>query len=348
VDFSETRGVEGVTPDEVPLPVGAASEGPEYPKPKYMQSRQTLNDRSESSKTAQVVDQAVSGTNANIATRQQYNKQGQQQGFQQDPQRGPQQGPQPRRPAMPQQPLTPGRSPQRAFNAGPQQQRAGYIQGNSIPPQRPQQAPNYFNNNSPNLQHLNAAQNQVVQPPAQFQRGQQPSNLAHCETPPQMVPQGHNPPAAFFTARAAEMVQVANATLPPDAPTFNPHAESPSIRKTSGIDHTKSLPVNRQLLGSQNPASNAQQTVRTNFANPQLDATRRIGMPGNPSPVMNRSTYKPPGPANAKRPSDGSGVRYASSVPWIIFARMRSDTRLRQATTNTTCRSAGSPAQRGS
>lgn len=47
--------------------------------------------------------------------------------------------------------------------------------------------------------------------------------------------------------------------------------------------------------------------IRTNFVNPQADLNRRIGMPGGgvPSPLANRSAYKPPGPM--KRPIDAGG-----------------------------------------
>ncbi|KAH0543835.1 hypothetical protein FGG08_001874 [Glutinoglossum americanum] len=304
VDFSETHGAEDVNPDEVVLPVAATSERLERQKGADMQYHQALNGRNDPSKAVQAANQSANGTNA---TGQQYSGQGPQQNPRPNPQpvaqQGFQQGPQQSRPMMPRQPQTPGRSPQRASNAGVQQR----VQGNPVPPQRLQNAPSHFNNNHPNQPNSNAAQ-----APVQHQRAQQPSNLAHCETPPTAVPQGHNPPAAFFTARAAEIVQVSNAIAPSDAPTFNPYAESPSIRKTSGIDHTKSKPVPRQSLSSQNPAPGVPPMARINLANPQLDATRRIGMPGNPSPILNRNSYsysyKPPGPATTKRPADGSGT----------------------------------------
>lgn len=44
-----------------------------------------------------------------------------------------------------------------------------------------------------------------------------------------------------------------------------------------------------------------------NLANPQLDATRRIGAPGSPSPMSmgNRNSYKPP--TMTKRPMVDAG-----------------------------------------
>lgn len=114
----------------------------------------------------------------------------------------------------------------------------------------------------------------------------------------------HDPPVGFFTARAAETLQ--NGTgLPLKAPAFNPHLESPSIRKTAGVDHTKTKPVGREAVGAP-----PQPTVpRANFANPQSDKTRRIGMPmGAASPLQNRGSYKPP---QMKRPVENSGPRSA-------------------------------------
>jgi len=86
---------------------------------------------------------------------------------------------------------------------------------------------------------------------------------------------------------------------------FNVHAESPSIRKTPGVDHNSSKPLTKQLKhvpGATQNAEAAAPPTRTNIVNPQLDVTRRIGAPGSPSPMSNRSMYKPP---TMKRPNDG-------------------------------------------
>ena len=118
----------------------------------------------------------------------------------------------------------------------------------------------------------------------------------------------HNPPVGFFTARAAESLQK-GAALPSNVPIFNPHLESPSIRKTAGIDHTKSKPVRTETIGAPLPAqppptSAATIPGRSSFVNPQADMTRRVGMPvGTASPLQNRGSYKPP---QMKRPADGS------------------------------------------
>jgi len=113
----------------------------------------------------------------------------------------------------------------------------------------------------------------------------------------------HSAPVGFFTARAAESLQKGVA-LPSNVPTFNPHLESPSIRKTAGVDHTKSKPVRTETLGASTVA--AAVPPRTNFVNPQADKSRKVGMPvGAGSPLQNRGSYKPP---QMKRPADAGGV----------------------------------------
>lgn len=113
----------------------------------------------------------------------------------------------------------------------------------------------------------------------------------------------HNAPVGFFTARAAESLQKGVA-LPSNVPIFNPHLESPSIRKTAGVDHTKSKPVRTETLEASTIA--AAVLPRTNFVNPQADKSRKVGMPvAAGSPLQNRGSYKPP---QMKRQADASGV----------------------------------------
>lgn len=125
-------------------------------------------------------------------------------------------------------------------------------------------------------------------------------------------PPAHEPPVGFITARAADKVQDGRPTvITPALQAFNPHAESPSIRKTTGIDHRRSAPINRQVITAGAPNAPAQSGAfnpgmmpnrPTNFVNPQADVSRRIGMPmGGQSPLANRGAYKPPGPAGIKR-----------------------------------------------
>lgn len=118
-------------------------------------------------------------------------------------------------------------------------------------------------------------------------------------------------PAGFVTGRSASFLTQAaegKTVAPPAA--FNPHAESPSIRRTQGVNPNKSAPIMRESLTSAlanaangAPQQNQQQgngPNRSNFVNPAVDPTRRIGMPGGGGPP-NRGAYKPP--SAVKRPA---------------------------------------------
>ncbi|KAL9084762.1 MAG: hypothetical protein Q9159_005047 [Coniocarpon cinnabarinum] len=137
----------------------------------------------------------------------------------------------------------------------------------------------------------------------------------------------------FFSSRA--VARNKEETLSDKAianlPKFNPAAESPSIKRTPGIDHTKSAAIGRAIVGQppkpesnkdqlpsrpepqqtngQPPAAppaNAQSMTpqvppqrappQPNFVNPAADPGRRIGMPG----AANRPLYRPP--SGVKRP----------------------------------------------
>lgn len=143
---------------------------------------------------------------------------------------------------------------------------------------------------------------------------------------------------AFFSAKAVN--QLPESSFQGDANTqlsapraqqlFNPKAESPSIRKTPGIDHNSSKPLGRNGQHVPPPTSSQSQSttgnsgfvpprpaagngpgsgMRGNVINPNLDQTRRIGAPGGlGSPLGNRSSFRqltmkrpPPGDANGAR-----------------------------------------------
>jgi DNA repair and recombination protein RAD52 len=148
--------------------------------------------------------------------------------------------------------------------------------------------------------------------------------------------------AGFFSARAVNHLPAESLNSGPVVPNggqaFNPHAESPSIRKTPGIDHTTSKPLARNGqhvaptasqatadtstsatsgVNTANasprapsntgnravPPSAGGQAARGNVVNPQLDQARRIGAPsGGSSPLANRGQYRPP---TMKRPLSG-------------------------------------------
>lgn len=144
----------------------------------------------------------------------------------------------------------------------------------------------------------------------------------HQATPPPAQTAGANsgmaqdvPTVGFVTGRAAEFLnENGPAMASAKIERFNPHAESPSIRKTAGIDHTKSTKIQRDALPTSEdvrpvvvPSMQQQQTpslpqkAGSSFVNPASDMARKIGMPvgGAASPLANRSAYKPPGPAAA-------------------------------------------------
>ncbi|KAH3022451.1 hypothetical protein KXW60_003876 [Aspergillus fumigatus] len=100
-------------------------------------------------------------------------------------------------------------------------------------------------------------------------------------------------PASFFSARAVDLLRE-NPHTAVNAPQFDPHAESPSIRKTAGVDHSKSVPISKPMLAAASPASNNTR----DFINPSTDMHRKIGAPGGiGSLMMNRgqttSSYRP-------------------------------------------------------
>ncbi|KAJ4421449.1 DNA repair protein rad52 [Gnomoniopsis sp. IMI 355080] len=116
--------------------------------------------------------------------------------------------------------------------------------------------PNPQNQAASRPQHpLQQQMNQSRPQNGQITQGLNPSNNGSHQTPPQVQGQNGDPPpdgVGFLSARAVKQIvgqeDVEKAKLPSvplNAQAFNPNAESPSIRKTPGIDHTKSKPVNR-------------------------------------------------------------------------------------------------------
>ena len=171
----------------------------------------------------------------------------------------------------------------------PQQANAPLLQRQPLPPQAPRNAP--------------TAPINGVSSGSQSPKSRQSTTSAPSTTPlaDSLGITTHEPPIGFFTARAAESLQNAN-SLPPNVPVFNPHLESPSIRKTAGIDHTKTKPVIRDAIGAPLPIPNSVAASRTNVVNSGVDQARRIGMPVMAaSPLQNRNSYKPP---QMKRPAE--------------------------------------------
>ncbi|OIW23630.1 hypothetical protein CONLIGDRAFT_637602 [Coniochaeta ligniaria NRRL 30616] len=207
-----------------------------------------------------------------------------------------------------------------------------------------------FNQNRPQQQHNNISHSNNNHNNNSNNNHSSNSSTANSSGSSHHTPQqAHNtsmgagtgaPPGAgatgFFSARAVKEIPedalATGATLAPQAgQVFNPRAESPSIRKTPGIDHTKSKPLARNGVHVAPPSTQEaaaggstgtsttgtaagafsrpvpqQQARPGNVVNPHFDAARRIGAPGGPgSPLANRGQYRPPTMVN-KRPLEGS------------------------------------------
>lgn len=206
-----------------------------------------------------------------------------------------------------------GQQPSRSFSGG---------NGNRVP-----QTPNQGHQRPvpPNFGQQNRPQ------PGPPSRTTTPNNASGPPRPPGL--QAGNVPetVGFFSARAVNQLPetsiqgTTNARIaaPQGQQAFNPKAESPSIRKTPGIDHSSSKPVARNgqhipPAASQaptaahgntgsftpvRPSGGGSQAGRGNMVNPSLDHTRRIGAPMGPgSPLSNRGSYRPP---TMKRPPPG-------------------------------------------
>jgi DNA repair and recombination protein RAD52 len=133
----------------------------------------------------------------------------------------------------------------------------------------------------------------------------------------QPIPRGA--PAGFVAAKQADVLNNPSVARPgQESIAFNPHAESPSIRRTQGINPGKSAPISRHLLQTgaappsamaSNPPLNAAASltggmpamngaaVRSPGAyhvNPVSDTSRRVGMPPPGAGPPNRGGYRPP------------------------------------------------------
>ncbi|CAI7564509.1 unnamed protein product [Penicillium glandicola] len=152
-----------------------------------------------------------------------------------------------------------------------------------------------FANPRPSVPHQpvgqNTPQNNIAQSPVKKEPGPGGFQANQDMNPPQGTPS-----TGFFSARAVDLLRENPNSVPPGAPQFDPHAESPSIRKTAGVDHTKSIPIARPMLSSASPAPNTNNT--RDYVNPATDLQRRVGAPGGgvSSPVSRGpsvSSYRP-------------------------------------------------------
>lgn len=203
------------------------------------------------------------------------------------------------RPAPPQGPPAARFNPAAVTPSKPERWNAGNPAPRQVPPIARQPQPAVPNQGRPVPaagQPSNMPNNRPPVPP-QARPGPD-SNLPNPNA--QQPNQGANQPppgsqsVGFFSARAADSLRD-NPTGPPvQGSQFDPHAESPSIRKTAGVDHTKSVPISKPMLSNASPASNNSR----DYVNPATDLQRRVGAPGGPpgSPLArgpSTSSYRP-------------------------------------------------------
>ncbi|KAF2399158.1 hypothetical protein EJ06DRAFT_531480 [Trichodelitschia bisporula] len=206
-----------------------------------------------------------------------------------------------------QHPQQPQQSANGQTNANPRSNAAGQMPPPQYTPQ--QYRPQGQRNLQPPQQHNPNQQSRTVSMPEGTKGNQTPQTP---QTPRPSIVAGAGPTTAnvaigFVAGRAAELVQKSD-VLPANVPTFNPHAESPSLRRTAGVHGGKSVPITRSALGTaanpgnppSGPSGPAGATTSNrpnpNFVNPQSDTNRRIGLPGGgvQSPMGNRTAYRPP------------------------------------------------------
>ena len=157
------------------------------------------------------------------------------------------------------------------------------------------------------------------------QRAPTPTNNIPTLPAPQLNPNAQklggqqSSSVCFFSARAAESLQGDNPPL--EAPPFNPH-QLTSIPRSLGIDHSKSSPIPRKLLG--NPGGSGGPGIGNPI--PKLDfnpaggfnsGARQIGMPPQGGgPRHNTTPYKPPSAVGAPQGYQGAGTkRLSDGVP---------------------------------
>ncbi|KAI1850586.1 hypothetical protein JX265_004296 [Neoarthrinium moseri] len=186
--------------------------------------------------------------------------------------------------------------------------------GAQPPPRHPPQTPNQATSTRP------TAPNQGRPTPAQVSAAQQAAaSNNNTSTPPPANGNGEVPagPVAFFSARSVRSLPE---NAPPGAPIlpqnggklFDPKLDSPSIRKTPGIDHGSTKPVSREgrhvepIKRDEDAAPQSSGTPTAlgrpslgNVVNPSQNQMRQIGAPGG-----NRGQYRP---LTVKRPAPGGG-----------------------------------------
>ncbi|KAI0012673.1 recombination protein Rad52 [Xylariaceae sp. FL0662B] len=210
------------------------------------------------------------------------------------------------------------------------------------PPQTPNQPPQ--RPGAPFQGRPNQPQQQQPKPPTHANSTLQAAANRKTNTPP---PNGaaQAEPVSFFSARSVKLPpdeSTPGTTIIPDhgAKLFDPRADSPSIRKTPGIDHNSSKPLaktGQHVAPVRRDVDQQQQRTSTtagapapngfangagsgpgrpsmgNVGNPALNHTRQIGVPGGgASPLANRGQYRP---LTVKRPAPGGGPELGNRTP---------------------------------
>jgi DNA repair and recombination protein RAD52 len=199
----------------------------------------------------------------------------------------------------------------------------------SRPPHTPNQQPQHQQHQRPGATFQgrpNPQQQQLSRPPSHMNTAAQqgvtsnkvmtpPPNAAPRPPHPANVPnRAANEPATFFSARSMkDMPENVDPATAVAKQVFDPHAESPSIRKTPGIDHKSSKPLSKSGVHVQPVKRDLDQPQHRpspggppNVVNPALSQMRQIGAPGGPgSPLANRGQYRPP--TILKRSAPGGG-----------------------------------------
>lgn len=223
---------------------------------------------------------------------------------------------------------------------GPEPQAKGPIKASNQPSTNSTAGPNSRAPQTPNqIQPRPAGQHIGANPPQQSR----PQPALNTRPLPNQQPPGPTgaEPVAFFSAKAVNQLPESSfqgqgngqITAPQAQQLFNPRLESPSIRKTPGIDHTSSKPLtksgqhvapsNSQAQASNSgsftpvrPSMGGQPPRSSNVINPTLDHTRRIGAPTAPgSPLSNRGSFRQP---TMKRPPPGDGNGANGSRPALV------------------------------
>ncbi|KAJ9659311.1 DNA repair protein rad52 [Neophaeococcomyces mojaviensis] len=176
-------------------------------------------------------------------------------------------------------------------------------------PQRPQHNPSEYNSNRqpPHLRN-----NTNGQEPGTASRSSSPGIVSQqfVPPPPPQAPPGPQT-AVFFSARNADVLDGNNNPVGSTAVSrFNPHADSPSIRKTAGVDHSSSMALNRKTLKVEPPLRRPPESDAAVLAKAGIPATGQAAQSPMPKPI-GTSAYRPPtryGPPAAAGNSPASGI----------------------------------------